>query len=850
MRYWRGEVLRPGWSVVVPSRAPSAATTASPATTGMVARGDSIWAMAKKRLASVFHRRPTNARVAEYTDRMIAANRNRLVHRDDPDLIFPGQELVEPAMGPQTRRRPAPMGPSPRRRLPASGPATTSPSIPAPSPPATTEERAQPPVEALAPAPGGVVSPSRSTAPSRPGAAAQHRDGATTGPPGWMAAAGGMTGATALASWALVMARRRRATHLRGFRAGEVFPPPDPTVGPMTVAVRANADVAGLDRLDAALRHLAGVAATPVTPRPQAMLRQPNGDVEVFLAEPIGAAVGPWTAKAAGAIWALAGDAVLPSELDSPSPCPALVQLGTCEDGAELYVDLEALGALGLDGGPEAVRQIARALTATVVVSPAAQLCRVLTYGFDPYGLAEQAPTRLVVADTLDPLLAEAESTARPIAQAVDQERAGSSFRLRAAVTDEGLEPAIVIVVGGSLSAEQEARLSALGAAGGRGVAVVRLGLDAPWTLEATEPVGWWRLNPLGLAVRPVGLAGQELQELAAFLADADAQPLPVDARAPLPSGDAAAPTSTAPAAIAEPYRERDWRLMVRLLGPVDIVSRDGKSSERGDRSQPLELAAWLATHRGLSTRTGAKEALWAGRDIAPQTFSNVISGSRLLLVNLAGDPPGGGEWIPARKEGIELHPMVVTDVDLLAERVAYAKRVGAEGAGDALAGAMHLLRGVPLEGQPWLWADLEHTASRLAVQAVSVATDLATLRLQAGDIRGALDATDVGLRVIPSHDQLIELSIRAWMANGDRRTARPSTRRTSAPPPLAAKPWQRRLPSSETNCCAPPLRTDRTGRTDLEATPPRAEPPPARPYCARIDISVTSPRVTGAPMS
>ena len=215
----------------------------------------------------------------------------------------------------------------------------------------------------------------------------------------------------------------------------------------------------------------------------------------------------------------------LPQELDSPSPCPALVQLGTCEDGAELYADLEALGALGLDGAPEAVRQIARALTATVVVSPAAQLCRVLTYGFDPYGLAEQAPTRLVAAATLDSLLDEAEATARPIATAVAQERSGSSFRLRAAVPDEGWEPAIVVVVGTSPSAEQDSRLAALGRVGGQGVAVVRAGADEPWTLAATEPVGWWRLNPLGIAVRPVGLAAEELAELAAFLAEADARP-------------------------------------------------------------------------------------------------------------------------------------------------------------------------------------------------------------------------------------------------------------------------------------------------------------------------------------
>ena len=103
---------------------------------------------------------------------------------------------------------------------------------------------------------------------------------------------------------------------------------------------------------------------------------------------------------------------------------------------------------------------------------------------------------------------------------------------------------------------------------------------------------------------------------------------------------------------------------------------------------------------------------------------------------------------------------------------MAYAERVGpAEGAA-ALAGGLELLRGVPFEGQQWLWADEGYLASSMAAQAVTMVTELATLRLQVGDVRGALSATDLGLRVIPLHDQLTELSIQAWIAGGDRRTA------------------------------------------------------------------------------
>jgi hypothetical protein len=88
------------------------------------------------------------------------------------------------------------------------------------------------------------------------------------------------------------------------------------------------------------------------------------------------------------------------------------------------------------------------------------------------------------------------------------------------------------------------------------------------------------------------------------------------------------------------------------------------------------------------------------------------------------------------------------------------------------LAEGLPLLRGVPLDGQRWLWADEEYLASALAGDAVAMPTELATQRLQAGDMYGALAATDAGRWVIPMHDQLTELSLRASIAAGDRRRA------------------------------------------------------------------------------
>ena len=508
------------------------------------------------------------------------------------------------------------------------------------------------------------------------------------------------------------------------------------------------------------------------------ILRHRSGEIEVFLAQPVEEAIAPWTARAGSQIWALAPDAELGEPLDVGSPCPTLVQLGVCDDGAGLYADLEALGTVGIAGPPEAARQIARAITATLVVSPAARYCRILTWGFDPYGLDDQDPTRLSVAADLDSLLIEANGTARPIIAALaEEDDVPSSFRLRAAVPEEGWEPAIVVAAGCSLPDETASTLDALGGSGGQGAAVVRSGADAAWTLEADQPAGWWRLNPLGIRVHAVGLAAGELRDIAGFLADADAEPVVVDLyRPPLDVGTPAGVASNSAVSNQDggteaSFQDRDWRVMVRLLGPPELVNRDGRPAA-GERDQPLELLAWLVTHRDSATRTGAMEALWAGRRVEPQTLYNVVSSARNLLRSVAGEPPDGGEWIPGRRERLVVHAAVVSDYELLLDRLAHARRVGPADAAAVLAGAVDLIRGVPLQGAEWEWADDQSVRSRLAVQAVEMATRLATLRLEAGDMRGASDASDLGHAVIPFHDECTALAIQALAAAGDRPAA------------------------------------------------------------------------------
>jgi hypothetical protein len=65
----------------------------------VVVAGESFWTIADEVLTDRLDRTPTEAETAAYWERLVLANRDRLVDRDNPDLIFPGQSLSVPPSG-------------------------------------------------------------------------------------------------------------------------------------------------------------------------------------------------------------------------------------------------------------------------------------------------------------------------------------------------------------------------------------------------------------------------------------------------------------------------------------------------------------------------------------------------------------------------------------------------------------------------------------------------------------------------------------------------------------------------------------------------------------------------------
>ncbi len=206
--------------------------------------------------------------------------------------------------------------------------------------------------------------------------------------------------------------------------------------------------------------------------------------------------------------------------------------------------------------------------------------------------------------------------------------------------------------------------------------------------------------------------------------------------------------------------------VIVELLGEPRVRLTDG-TPVAFERAKSVELLAWLVTHRERSTRARARSALWDIR-VQASTFSNVVSDARRSLGRAV---PIDDDWIPrTHTEDLSVIPGVVSDVELIANA---RRRVVAYGAdpqgviaelGPLLAG----VRGMPFAGTAYLWPDAEGITSELVIEATSAAAELASAYLDIGDLDGVLRATAIGLRVLPGHEELIGLRLRARAGLGD----------------------------------------------------------------------------------
>ncbi len=793
-RFTNAAYVEAGWVLQIPSEfADSAAPVAEPSDGPVtvvvsnvyeVRRGDTLWDIADEQLGD-----PT--RWTDIWDRNAGDDMGGGRTFDDPDLILPGwnlelgDEVPDPSAEPPTAAPSETPAPSSTQEVPddVEAPQPTAPEVEATGPlPLVPEESTEPTPDTNETAATTTATNSTTTTTTTVVPIGDGAEGAdeppTTSPDAPSPIR--LEHAALLAAGILALVGVRRRQRLRAARPRHRVPEPRP--GVMATERRLRAVDAGERalRVDVACRAAAwsmiGTGAQIGWVRVSI-----DGDVEIRTTATV-ALPPPWSpTSGAGQQWQLAAE--VPIELLGEDarrvgmPCVALAQLGVNDAGDDVLVDIEACGVLTVEARPDQADEVITGLAAGLASSMYAEVAHLIGVALAPEALLGHRNAHR--ADSLDEGLELADAL---VGTTADQEH--TTFELRSLRTGgEMWEPAIVLLgdtTAGSTGVEERGL-----PAGGHGVGLVVAvapGVLADAPVRLVGVAGRWTLEGFGTSIEltPVGLTAEDLAAIDEVLVDAGRPLEPIDLGAVDEltwddSGAEDAPQSPERGDrarvhdvidVVPPFVPMDHRIVVGLLGGIEVRDLDGNPG-RFERSKTVELIAWLATHRDRSTRSGARTALWE-LDVRDATFANVVSEARRGLARLVA-PPDGEEWVGRTlTEQLPLHDAVVTDADLVDERVAAARLQPPAQAIDTLRPAVAMIRDMPFAGTSYLWPDAEGITSNLVLLAITATTDFAAHALSLGDTDGVFWATGHGLKVLPGHEELIGLRMRAHARSGD----------------------------------------------------------------------------------
>lgn len=578
--------------------------------------------------------------------------------------------------------------------------------------------------------------------------------------------------------------RRRRARRSAKLPIGTVPSPPPP----LTVAGEVlEADEDAADRLDTAIAHLANNlrprrGADSVQPR---VVQATGGRIDVCLDRADPNPPAPWRPEASGLIWVLDENQAL-SPLEDPTPLPSLVTVGVGD--ADVLLDLEAHGVIGLVGDPTMCQRMARSMVAELAVRGEGIVATTLVG--DVLGQSEMGFDGVDVASSWSDVDTSAiEGSVRLL----DAGQWPHTWAARASGrVFDGWAPSIWV----TLPTDDPRCLSAIEAVStrpGAGSAVVVVGGDPGCGLRIhVDEDGNFRIPDLGLTGAAQLLGSQATGQVIELLDDADTHEGTVIPLAAVYSLDSDGPqlhedgvlnneeqsetepglATTSTSATLSPlhrdgYHDPGYEVLVRVCGPIQI---DGARHNLPQRE--MAVATYVAL-RGQADVDQIRNAVWGGTDVSRKRTQNVIS-TVLKAV---------GEAITHTATGrLATGAGLVTDLELIERRINYARHQEPQDRLPILREGLDLVTGhvctfPKSAGRAWKWIELDGWIAHVEAIVGTLAMELATLCIELDDGHGAIDAAQRGIDAVGRRTELAVLLVRGHEQIGDETAARVAVR-------------------------------------------------------------------------
>ncbi len=534
--------------------------------------------------------------------------------------------------------------------------------------------------------------------------------------------AGGLLSAT-LAGAISAERRRRRGADL------------SPAEIETEVSLLVGADVDRAERVDQALRRLVVSASADGVPLPPVYAVTVDDDeIELRIAPAAPNPPAPWIPLKEGRRWRLDRES---AEADhgpvGSAPYPGLVCIGRDADGADVLIDLEAVGGPASVSGADAVaREVVSALAVQLVTSPWSDDQLVHSYRLSPV-LADVADGSFAVVDDLVALVSGLEAD-RPDRSAHDV-LSGRVGR-RPDLTPQYL------MLGDVPDDDLVDRLQPMIRTGDRGLGVVAVGKlpGTRWHLTVDES-GHLSLPLLDIAVTAVRLTDRTATQLAGLFAKAREQRSPasdggvVTPRAPRPGDDAHWASAAVRVGVLGP-------LEVRVPGQMDEVR--------------LGLATEVATYLALQTAPVHPSVLAASvwpRGVTAEVRDATIERVREWL----GSAADGSYLLRENDEGrLFLADDVAVDWHAFCTLVQRSRGGAVKVEMELLRRALQLIRGPFLDRRQrgrYAWLARTRLDTTIADAVEAAAHRLA--ELSTDDPGGAAGAARAGLRLVP-HSQVL----------------------------------------------------------------------------------------------